>query len=547
MAERLFGLETEYAFALRDPQGRRIDPGLALEWLMESARRRLRHLPGFYSPGIFLENGARFYVDCGAHPELTTPECANPWDAARYLRAGDQILLDLAQDVLTRRPSIAEACFFRHNVDYSGRGSTWGSHESYLHRADPALFPKHLIPHLVSRLIYTGAGGFDSRCPGIHFVLSPRVPHLETEVSGGSTNTRGILHTRDETLSSQGYHRLHLLCSESLYSELAIFLRVGATALIVAMIEAGLRPGDAVELAAPLQAMRGFANDPPCRITAPDKNGRPLTAIQIQRHYLQMAEAHVRESFMPPWAPEVCRRWRAILDLLEDGAPHSTATRLDWAVKCSVIDSILRRRGSSWETLHHWTGIFEQVVLALQARNLPLPNLNAVYLLAADSPVADVVRDLTPALCRHGLGWESLKSFLALREELFEIDTRFAQVGDAGLFSALERAGVLEQHFPGVDNIEHAVEHPPAIGRAGLRGRCVRRFGCQNGSVTNHAADWTAVWDYERSRLLDLSDPFAGEERWQEGPPGQADTAPGDPAFLLHIQRLRAHLQRRRT
>lgn len=544
MAERLFGLETEYAFALCDKKGHRLPQAHAIEWLMEAAQRHLVHLPGICSSGMFLENGARFYVDCGRHPELTTPECANPWDAARYIRAGENILTDLVRQMVSETNQIAEAYFFRHNVDYSGMRTTWGSHESYLHRADPQLFLQHLIPHLVSRQIYTGSGGFDSRRAGVRFMVSPRVAHLECDVSLESTNSRGILNTRDETLSSRGYHRLHLLCSESLFSELAIFLRVGVTAIVVAMIEAGLCPGEGVELAASLKAMKAFTSDPECKATAAGRDRRRLTAVSIQRHYLQLAERHLHDSFMPPWADEVCQRWRDILDLLDQGAPHTVSARLDWAVKWQVFDDFIRRQGYSRSALEKWSTAFDTIVAALSRREIPLHLLNARFLLAKDSPVADVVSNLTPTLKRIGVSWDGLEGFLALREQLFEIDTRFSQLGGQGIFSTLEHAGVLQQHLPGVDNLEHAMHHPPEIGRAALRGDCVRRFGRRSGFDLGHACDWTRVWDQQNHRVLDLSDPFNREEKWQELPePPASPKRPRRSAADTNVRRLMAFFE----
>jgi hypothetical protein len=470
---------------------------------------------------MFLQNGARFYVDCGAHPELTTPECPNPWDIVRYIKAGERILAGLASELTKEVKGIPQAFFFRHNVDYSGALSTWGSHESYLHRADPGLFRHHLIPHLVSRLIYAGAGGFNSRAAGIQFILSPRVPHLEVEVSPQSTGGRGILHTKDETLSSSPYHRLHLLCSESLHSEVALFLRLGATALTVALIEAGLRPGDGVELLSPLSAMQTFAGDPTCALSVPDKRGQCTSALAIQRHYLEMAEAHQHDAFMPPWAPEVCSQWRAMLDRLATGPPESVAAELDWAVKYLVFREHARQRGFAWETLGHWNGLLERVVGALRERKVPAQIAGADYILGSASPVKDVVDDLRPVLGEAGLSWDGLGDFLALREELFEIDTRFGQVGDQGIFAAMNRAGVLQDHVPGVDNLEHAMAYPPAIGRAGLRGSCVRRFGSKRTARRVYACDWTGVWDYEGKRFLDLTDPFAWEEKWRDLSPAE--------------------------
>src|SRR5262249_43606755 len=208
---------------------------------------------------------------------------------------------------------------FRGNVDYSGSGSTWGSHESYLVASPPGTLARQLIPHLVSRLVYTGAGGFKNLSPGLEFTLSPRVAHLGKVRSSDSTANRGIFHEKDEDLCGGRHHRLHLICGESLCSELALWLRMGVTALVVALCEAGLADGEVVELRSPLEAMQRFAGDPTCTATAESVTGVRLTAIAIQRHYLARVEAHVGDAFMPPWAGEGCRRWRAVLGGLEQG------------------------------------------------------------------------------------------------------------------------------------------------------------------------------------------------------------------------------------
>src|SRR5262249_10940398 len=149
------------------------------------------------------------------------------------------------------------------------------------------------------------------------------------------TGQRGIFHTKDEPLCGNGYHRLHILCGESLCGDLSSWLKVGTTALVVALTEAGLRPGNAVQLRAPVEAMRLFASDPTCAAVAETKSGERVTALVIQRHYLTQAEAPLRARFMPPWADEVCRRWRAVLDGLRGGW-ESAATSLDWAIKLAL-------------------------------------------------------------------------------------------------------------------------------------------------------------------------------------------------------------------
>jgi proteasome accessory factor A len=493
MAERLFGMEIEYGYAARCRDGAR--PGRGRDWVdrfMKIACDRLPHLPSGEGGGIFLENGARFYVDC-AHPEMTTPECSNPWDLVRYMHAGERMLTAVAEEMMKREPVLAEVLLLKTNVDHGGSGATWGCHTSYMHTANPAKLPDQIIPHLVSRIIYSGAGGLELVDGRLRFTLSPRVKFLECEVSGNSTSERGIFHTKDETLSRNGYHRLHIICGESLCSETALWLSMGATALIVALIEAGFHPGHEVRLKNPLGAMRSFSVDPTCRAVALTPGGKKLSAVQIQRHYLEMAEAHCEAPFMPAWADQVCFQWRQMLDRLENGAPGSVASTLDWAIKLSLFLDHAERRGLDPRHWHHTDSAVP-------------PKLDVVeFALSSDEePASSKPGIASPAVCK-------------VHQELCEIDTRFGQLGDKGIFAALHRAGVLTHHLDGVDNIEHALANPPAIGRAHLRGLCVQRF---KGQKRRYSCSWRNVVDLEKNLLLDLSEPFAYEEEWHPLPAG---------------------------
>ena len=235
-----------------------------LRRLMELAKRRLNHLPDGSGVGMFLQNGARFYVDSGTSPGV------HHTGMHQSLGCG---AVHPGRRVHPRRPGhrtgtgeqgrSLETVVLRSNVDYGGTGSTWGCHESYLHLRDPQVFAAQIIPHLVSRIIYTGAGGFNSLHPfALNFTLSPRVWHLQHEISNESTHSRGIFHTKNESLSNRGYNRLHIICGESLCSELATWLKIGTTALVVALIDGGVLPGEAVRLRSPLAAIRRFASDP---------------------------------------------------------------------------------------------------------------------------------------------------------------------------------------------------------------------------------------------------------------------------------------------
>jgi hypothetical protein len=150
-----------------------------------------------------------------------------------------------------------------------------------------------------------------------------------------------------------------------------------------------------------------------------------------------------------------------MLDRLEQGAPDSVAETLDWAIKWSLFRRRGERRGI------RWTGV-------------------------AAEPASALPR---------------------VRAELFEADARFGQITSGGIFAGLDRAGLLAHHVPGVDSIEHAVEYPPAAGRARLRGESVRQFAACG---QRYAAEWQGVWDRKERRMLDLDDPFASVACWRQ-------------------------------
>ncbi len=162
MAKPLFGVETEYAVAGIRHDGAAGSPSSIVRSLMLAARRKLIHLcEGCGADGMFLANGSRFYVDAGLHPELATAECVDPWQAVRYIEAGHRILAGLVASLPDGRSSGSEIVCLRNNVDLSGGETTWACHESYLHTRPACELRTQLIPHLVTRIVYTGAGGFN--------------------------------------------------------------------------------------------------------------------------------------------------------------------------------------------------------------------------------------------------------------------------------------------------------------------------------------------------------------------------------------------------
>ena len=518
MKDRMLGLETEYAFTALDRQGRGMDREQVIERLFQLASRELSHLMARSHRGMFFPNGSLLYLDCGLHVEVATPECLDPYDVVLYQAAGDRMLAGLVGDLAAKDGAISEAVFSKCNVDYAANSdTTWGCHESYLHCGKSAEFPGQLIPHLVSRIVYTGAGGWNSVSPGLEFLLSPRVEHLVTDVSKDSTQERGLFHTKDEPLASKGFHRLHLLCGESLCSETASWLKLGTTALIVALIEAGLKPGRAVMPQSPREAMNIFARDPECKEVVKGMDGASFTAIEMQRHYLDQVRSCIHDPYMPRWAEAVCQKWQEVLDRLELGAPESMQRTLDWAMKLLLYKHHARRCGFEWDKIACWNTVLRRLRQALNERGcdpLAVP-LKAEMVLGTATPVPEAIVGLRPFMLQHGLEWDDLERFLLMRDELFEADFRFSQIGKTSIFASLDRKGLLDHRILGVGEVEEAMDQPPKAGRARLRGQVIRRLA---GSPSRCFCDWTTIHNPAAGHLLDLSDPFREEEHWTAAP-----------------------------
>ncbi len=505
----LMGMETEYALAGDDSRGVPVGQAVLADALLEEARRAQPTLPDG-GHGVFLPNGARFYIDCGSHPEYATPECADPWELVTQLRAGELQLRQLMDRLTRRGREYGRMELFRSNVDYAGKGVTWGCHESYLHRCHPMVLPAQLIPHLVSRIVYAGAGGFNPIGAGLEFTLSPRAWLLADVIAGDSTRVRPLFHTRNEPLADHGYSRLHVICGESLCSDEATLLKVGVTALVVAAIDAGRLPGGDLRLADPLAALRTIAADPACRATVRLASGRSITALEIQRRYLDAIEQSWREGLLPPWAGRLCARWRAMLDQLERD-PAEVARTLDWAIKRALYARWLPPE-FGWDTLLVYSEAARWIRRALDAQrqggeeSATRPGLGRRRL-------REEFRALSRWLQSRGLSWEGYRRFRRLRAQLLEADLRFGQLGERGVFTQLDARGVLDHRTADPRAVERAVDQPPGSGRARVRGEWVRRLGRQQ-PFRMWQATWNCIYDYASDRHLDLSDPFSERARW---------------------------------
>ena len=304
-----------------------------------------------------LTNGARYYVD-HAHPEYSTPECADPRQLVAYDKAGERILARSIEAAARTLPQGQGIVILKNNSDR--KGNSYGTHENYLmDRAVPfARIVQHVMPHFVTRQIYTGAGKVGSEAPStggveVPFQLSQRADFFEEEVGLETTLKRPIVNTRDEPhADARKYRRLHVIVGDANLSEVATFLKVGVTSLVLAMIEDDWFRDRDFTLSAPVQAIRRVSYDLSLRQPLELAAGGTITALEMQWELFDLGRKYAEDRGLAclgreEAGAEVIRRWESVLTGLETD-PHALADQLDWVAKYRLIDGYRERHGLSW-------------------------------------------------------------------------------------------------------------------------------------------------------------------------------------------------------
>jgi hypothetical protein len=238
-----------------------------------------------------------------------------------------------------------------------------------------------------------------------------------------------------------------------------------------------------------------------------------MTALQIQRHYLEEVSRHVGEPFMPSWSEDIVKLWRDMLDELERGVP-AVITKLDWAIRYGLLVDSAARAGFDWRRVSFWTEIFDKLGAEARVAGCSLGEKGVMAsLIEPRGPIPETFRKATKEIREHGLTWEEGREFLLLRQRLLEIDIRFGQLGDKGLFEVLDQEGRLVHDVPGVDHVTAAMCMPPVSTRAYPRGCFVSRAPGDVRAMT--ICSWSAIWDRRTRQVLDLSDPLRCEENWR--------------------------------
>ena len=341
LGRRILGIESEYDFQVESGGVNPLSKEDAVGYMFREV------LSGRRYPDVFLENGARFYQDRGCLLEYATPECDNLVDVLTHEKAGERILQRLSESAAKKM----QADGFTQRISlYKNCSGTSGCHENYLmnHRVSNHRLVSQLIPFLVTRQIFTGAGKVKPTAQG-KYTLSQRAEHIREEITTDS-KVCGIINLRDDQTHADAteYRRLHVTSSDNNMSEFATYLKVGTTELVVCMLEDDFIEDDLV-LRDPVGAIRQISDDTSCSHKVELANGKQFSAVEIQRAYLELAKRYFDRQKLEPTTKKVMERWEDVLDRLATD-PMQLDRTLDWVIKKKLIDAEASSRGIAWDS-----------------------------------------------------------------------------------------------------------------------------------------------------------------------------------------------------
>ena len=440
------GLETE--FGLMCASGSGGEPPLDVEAAAAELFRPILAAGG--STSSFLPNGARLYLDVGAHPEYATAECRSVADLVANDRAGERLYASMAAQADSRLAAKGvggRIHLFKNNLDAAG--NSFGCHENYLvrRRTDYRARIAATLPYFVTRQIVAGAGYIRRAKDGpAAYCFSQRADQMWDAISSASTRSRPMINTRDEPHGDpELYRRMHVIVGDSNMCEATTALKVAATQAVLAMLEdGGILPR--MELADPVSAIRDTSADLAGRARLELADGGWITPIEVQE---RTREAVLRHFDAKGYTAELDASTSYLLDLwgravesVKSGDPSAVATEIDWAAKLSLFSRYMERAGATLDD---------------------------------------------PRLAR--------------------LDLAYHDITAAGLRPSMEETGMLRT-FASAEAVRAAMTTPPSDTRAKLRGDFVEKARRRR---LDYAADWTnlRLLEAEGARSVVLKDPFA--------------------------------------
>jgi proteasome accessory factor A len=256
-------------------------------------------------------------------------------------------------------PGGQEVRLYKNNTDFFGH--SYGCHDNYLMQRDVPWdrIVTAILPFLITRQIFAGAGKMGvegestSGQPGV-YQISQRADFFSVVVSIDTMNRRPLINTRDEPhVDASRYRRFHVILGDSNMSEWATALKVGTTALVLDLIERGQAPQ--LEIAQPVDANKSISRDQTYDWIIELKDGRKISAIEVQRIYLRAASkidppspgSGAAGSFGDEDRQWILQEWENVLNDLERDV-MTTRDRVDWVAKKFLLNALQEEEKLSW-------------------------------------------------------------------------------------------------------------------------------------------------------------------------------------------------------
>ncbi len=202
---------------------------------------------------------------------------------------------------------------------------------------------RQLTPFLMSRIVFSGAGHLDLENG---FQLSEKagpitclasIPELSRPVfSLGQFIKPCVVLIRIGELWNP-LQRIQISVSDSNLCEEAEYLRVGTTLLVLDAIESGAIT-EVPYLARSVKALKAFNNDATLTTQVPLRDGRSMTALEIQHWYYSACRRYVDGlDEIPEEVDDLLARWRDVLQRLATDR-DSLIGRVDWITKQYLLE-----------------------------------------------------------------------------------------------------------------------------------------------------------------------------------------------------------------
>src|SRR3954453_23937185 len=122
------------------------------------------------------------------------------------------------------------------------------------------------------------------------------------------------------------------------------------TSLVLALVEERVITTD-LAIDGPIAALHQVSHDPSLRHLITMKDGRTMTALDLQENYLEMARKFVADRYgddADEQTVDILERWESVLARLRR-YPMLCRRELDWVAKLSLLESYRDRDGLEWD------------------------------------------------------------------------------------------------------------------------------------------------------------------------------------------------------